>query len=146
MNYRRNLPLLLLSVRETVRAHFQPTFRDNDITEQQWRILRALYESPGQSVVEIADSCCIMRPSIVGIIARMVHLDLIERERSETDKRRSHVHLTPKGRALVEKLLPVFDRIYRHIEDKVGKTCLDGIYAALDDFAESMQKVEVFEK
>lgn len=143
MPYRRNLPLLLLSVREIVRAHFQPVFRDNDITEQQWRILRTLYETPGQGIVEIADACCIMRPSIVGIVARMAELDLIQREKSESDKRRSHVHLTAKGHALVEKLLPVFDEIYRHIELEIGPARLDGIYTALDEFAAAMKTVKI---
>lgn len=146
MTFRRNLPLLLLRVRELVRAQFQPVFREHGITEQQWRILRSLYEKPGQSVVEIADACCIMRPSIVGIIARMIEMGLLEREKSHTDKRRSHVHLTVAGRDMVQQILPKFERIYLHIEDEVGKKRLDGLYRTLDDFSKHMGEARLVEE
>lgn len=143
MSYRRNLPLLLLQVREQVRAQFQPVFRDFGITEQQWRVLRSLYERPGLSVVEIADACCIMRPSTVGIIARMIELGFIEREKSGTDKRRSHVHLTDRGRETVDQILPIFEQIYRRIEDGIGIKKLDSLYRTLDDFSDSMTRAKL---
>ena len=40
----RNLPLLLLQAREGVLAHFRPILNAHGVTEQQWRIIRALLE------------------------------------------------------------------------------------------------------
>ena len=41
----RNLPLLLLQAREHVIARFRPILNANGITEQQWRIVRALIDT-----------------------------------------------------------------------------------------------------
>jgi hypothetical protein len=44
-NFRhRNLPLLLLQAREGVIAHFRPILHAHGLTEQQWRIVRALLD------------------------------------------------------------------------------------------------------
>ena len=41
----RNLPLLLLQAREHVIARFRPILNAHGITEQQWRIVRALIDT-----------------------------------------------------------------------------------------------------
>lgn len=146
MKYRRNLPLLLLKVRELVRSHFQPTFREYGITEQQWRILRLLDEHPNQSVVEIADECSIMRPSIVGIIARMVEMNLLVREPCKKDRRRAIVNITPEGQKMVEEILPIFEEIYRDIANFVGKEKLDQVFVLLDDFSNRMHQFAARDK
>ena len=41
-DFSRSLPMSLLRAREAVMRHFRPSLRDHGLTEQQWRILRAL--------------------------------------------------------------------------------------------------------
>ena len=38
----RNLALLLLQARESVMAEFRPLLNEHGLTEQQWRVIRAL--------------------------------------------------------------------------------------------------------
>jgi len=40
--FSRSLPMSLLRAREAVMRQFRPSLRRHDLTEQQWRILRAL--------------------------------------------------------------------------------------------------------
>jgi len=40
--FSRSLPMSLLRAREAVMRQFRPALRRHDLTEQQWRILRAL--------------------------------------------------------------------------------------------------------
>src|SRR5208283_3623306 len=40
--FSRSLPMSLLRAREAVMRHFRPSLRRHGLTEQQWRILRAL--------------------------------------------------------------------------------------------------------
>ena len=40
----RNLPQLFLKARESLMAHFRPILKHFGLTDQQWRILRALDE------------------------------------------------------------------------------------------------------
>ena len=55
---------------------------------------------------KLADACLILRPSIVGIIARMEELGLVRRRADGRDKRRAQISLTPKGQALVATSMP----------------------------------------
>ena len=130
----RNLPLLLLHAREAAMGHFRPILKRFGLTDQQWRILRVLSESsdelePGQ----IAEACKIQKPSLTGIIARMVELKWIDRHWSKVDQRRQMISLAPKGRLLVHRVAPLVDRQYRLIEDSVGVDTLAAIYRSLDD-------------
>ena len=40
--FSRSLPMSLLRAREAVMRQFRPSLREHGLTEQQWRILRAL--------------------------------------------------------------------------------------------------------
>jgi homoprotocatechuate degradation regulator HpaR len=131
---RRNLPLLLLHAREAAMGHFRPILKHFGLTDQQWRILRALSEAvdelePGQ----IAEACKIQKPSLTGIVARMVEMNWIDRHWSTVDQRRQMISLTPKGRALIDRMTPLIDRQYRLIEESVGSGTLDAVYRSLDD-------------
>lgn len=129
----RNLPLLLLHTREAAMSHFRPILKHFGLTDQQWRILRSLSEAddelePGQ----IAEECKIQKPSLTGILARMVDLKWIDRHASTSDQRRQLISLTAKGRALVDCMAPFVDRQYQLIEDCVGSGALNAIYRSLD--------------
>ena len=41
----RNLPMLLLRAREKMMERFRPLITSHGLTEQQWRVIRALNES-----------------------------------------------------------------------------------------------------
>ena len=97
----RNLPLLLLQAREGVLAHFRPILNAHGVTEQQWRIIRALLEAGGPlEPRQIGELCRISSPSLAGVLARMDERGLVRRERVAADPRRVMVSLSPHSRAL----------------------------------------------
>jgi hypothetical protein len=67
----RNLPLLLLQARERVIANFRPALNAAGVTEQQWRIVRALLEQGPLEPRQIVGLCAISSPSLAGVLARM---------------------------------------------------------------------------
>lgn len=76
----RNLPLLLLRAREEVISHFRPILNAHGVTEQQWRIVRALAEhGDALEVREISKLCTISGPSLTGVLARMDAQGLVRR-------------------------------------------------------------------
>ena len=130
---RRNLPLLLLHAREAALAHLRPIMKRFGLTDQQWRILRALSEArDGLEPGRIAETCKIPKPSLTGILSRMAEMKLIEREVSELDQRRQRISLTAKGVALVDRMAPLIDRQYRRIEIMIGVETLSDTYRTLD--------------
>ena len=102
----RNLPLLLLQAREHVISHFRPILNANGFTEQQWRIVRLLFEVRSLEPREIGELCRISSPSLAGVLARMEELGLVARRRLQHDRRRVRVSLTPRARALAAVYRP----------------------------------------
>lgn len=128
----RNLPLLLLQAREGVIARFRPVLNAHGVTEQQWRIVRALMDKGEMEPREIVALCRISSPSLVGVLARMDELGLVRRDRLPHDQRRMRVGLTDKSRLLAQSMAPQIEAIYSSIEAHIGAEFIDGFYQALD--------------
>lgn len=129
----RNLPLLLLQAREHVIARFRPILNANGITEQQWRIVRALIDTGPLEPREIGELCRISSPSLTGVLSRMEELGYIKRKRLDHDQRRLRVSLTPRSRALAARMAPRIEATYREIEAVIGVEFSARFYRALDE-------------
>jgi homoprotocatechuate degradation regulator HpaR len=129
----RNLPLLLLQARERVIARFRPILNANGITEQQWRIVRALIDTGPLEPREIGELCGISSPSLAGMLSRMEDLGYITRKRLDHDQRRLKVSLTPRSRALSARMAPQIEATYRDMEAVIGADFSANFYRALDD-------------
>lgn len=128
----RNLPLLLLQAREGVISRFRPLLKTHGITEQQWRIVRALVDLGPMEPRQIVQVCGISSPSLAGVLSRMDEMGLVQRERFDNDARRVSVTLTAKSRALAQKLAPQIEAVYAEIEALIGTEFTRGLYQALD--------------
>ena len=137
--HHRNLPLLLLQARERVLSHFRPILNANGVTEQQWRIVRALYEHSSLEPRQIVERCRISSPSMAGVLARMEELGLVVRRRLQHDQRRVQVSLTLKARAMAERMAPQIDATYRRIEREIGAQFSKRLREALDELLATLQ-------
>lgn len=138
----RNLPLLLLQAREGVLARFRPILNAHGLTEQQWRIVRALLETGPLEPRQIGRLCGISSPSLAGILARMENLDLIHRERVEHDQRRVRVTVSQRSRSLAQQMAPMIDAQYTSLEAQLGPSFLDALYATLDRLVAQLDTTE----
>ena len=129
----RNLPLLLLQARESVINQFRPILNAHGLTEQQWRVVRALLEAGPLEPRQIVTLCRLSSPSLAGVLARMDELGLVERERLPHDARRLRVSLTPSSRALALEMAPLVAATYRDIEARIGREFSARIYDTLDE-------------
>jgi homoprotocatechuate degradation regulator HpaR len=131
--HHRNLPLLLLQAREGVMAQFRPILHAHGLTEQQWRIVRALLEQGPLEPRQIGLVCRLSSPSLAGVLARMDDLGLVQRARMPQDQRRVLVQLTDRSQALAAAMAPQIEAAYAAIEAHIGRDFIDGFYAALDE-------------
>ena len=129
---RRNLPLLLLRAREGVMSHFRAILNQHGLTEQQWRVLRALLDQSPLEPRQICETCQLLSASATGVLARMEELGLVRRERMAEDQRRVRVSITPKSRALARRMAPLIDAQYRELEQALGGELLQQVYDTLD--------------
>jgi homoprotocatechuate degradation regulator HpaR len=129
----RNLPLLLLQAREQVIARFRPILNEHGITEQQWRIVRALIDTGPLEPREIGEMCRISSPSLAGVLSRMEELGYIKRKRLDHDQRRVRVSLTALSRKLSATMAPQIEATYNGIETLIGAEFSSSFYRALDE-------------
>lgn len=59
-----SLTIALLQAREAAMSYFRPIVKRHNLTEQQWRIVRILAESPSMDFHDLAYRACILRPSL----------------------------------------------------------------------------------
>ena len=129
-----NLPLLLLQARERVLAQFRPLLNAHGVTEQQWRIVRALLETGPLEPRQIVTLCGISSPSLAGVLARMEELGLVQRERLDHDQRRQLVSLTPSSRRLAARIAPEVEATYQRLEARLGSQRVADLIATLDEW------------
>ena len=135
----RNLPLLLLQGRESVIARFRPILNDAGLTEQQWRVLRALLEQGAMEPREIVERCRISSPSLTGVLARMDEMGLVQRQRPDHDQRRVIVQATAAARKIAAALAPRVEATYAALEKRLGAVFLQRVYEVLDDLVAALE-------
>jgi homoprotocatechuate degradation regulator HpaR len=119
-DFSRSLPMSLLRAREAVMRQFRPSLRDHDLTEQQWRILRALASVDTIEVTELARVAFLLGPSLSRILRDLEARHLIEREVAKADQRRGLVSISAKGLKLIETVAPSSEAIYAAITRRYG--------------------------
>lgn len=135
-NY-RNLPLLLLKTREHFMGHFRPILTKHGLTEQQWRILQALHESGDMEPHQLCERCCILSPSMAGILKRMDDLGLIHKQPMH-DQRRILISLTERAQELYGRVQKDVSQEYANIEAQLDTKALQNLYGVLDKLIEKV--------
>ena len=118
--FSRSLPMSLLRAREAVMRQFRPSLRQHGLTEQQWRILRALAAVETIEVTELARIAFLLGPSLSRILRDLEARRLIERRVTKADLRRAEVSITAKGLKLIEAVAPSSEAIYAAITKRYG--------------------------
>lgn len=118
--FSRSLPMSLLRAREAVMRQFRPSLRRHGLTEQQWRILRALAAGNAIEVTELARTAFLLPPSLSRILRNLEGRRLIERRTAKTDLRRAVVSISAKGLKLMEVVAPSSEAIYGAITSRYG--------------------------
>jgi homoprotocatechuate degradation regulator HpaR len=131
--FSRSLPMALLRTREAVMAEFRPVLREHDLTEQQWRVLRALTAASGpRRFGEIGDDTCISGPSLSRLARTLEVRGIIRRTTEADDLRAAQLSLTRAGRSLVAKVAPQSEAAYARIAERLGAAGLERLYAVLE--------------
>ncbi len=136
--FSQSLPMELLRAREAVMRRFRPGLRDHGVTEQQWRILRALAHSGPMEVSELADTTCLLAPSLSRILPDMEARLLIARKQVDSDLRRSSVGLERKGLRLIATHAPYSEEIYDEIARRFGEERLEQLFKLLRELGETL--------
>ncbi len=114
------LPMMLNATLDAVMPAYRELFARYQLTEQQWRILRVLWEDHRLPTAELAKRTLLPAPSLVGILDRLEKKGLVERLRSSEDRRVVCVVPTQAGQALELEIRPQVAAIHQDISQRVS--------------------------
>ena len=144
-DFSRSLPMSLLRAREAVMKQFRPSLRRHGLTEQQWRILRALSSVDAVEVTELARMAFLLGPSLSRILRDLEARQLIERRPAKADLRRGVVSISQKGLRLIELVAPTSEAIYAAITRCYGAQKLAELQTMLGMLEESLSSLELID-
>jgi DNA-binding MarR family transcriptional regulator len=76
-----------------------------------WTFLRVLWEKDGLTQRELSIAVGVMEPTTLIALRSMEDLGYITREHAEGNKKNLHVFLTPEGKRLKRKLIPLAEEV-----------------------------------
>ena len=145
-DFSRSLPMSLLRAREAVMRQFRPSLRHHGLTEQQWRILRALAAVETIEATELARTAFLLGPSLSRILRDLEARQLIERRLANADQRRSVLSISARGLKLMEEVAPSSEAIYAAITRRYGARKLAELQDMLGVLERSLSGMEAAEE
>jgi len=99
------LAYLLGQANHAVYKDFEARVRAAGLSSTEWRVLATLSDGDGLTIGELAGDVLAQQPTLTKLVDRMERAGLVERRGDETDRRRTLVFETTRGRTLVAPLL-----------------------------------------
>ena len=98
---------LVRDLNRAIQRALQAKLAASGVAPGAWYFLRVLGEGEGLTQRALAGRVGMMEPTAVIALRGLERAGWIVRTRNPTDRRKIHVSLTPAGRALRERLLPL---------------------------------------
>lgn len=118
--FSRSLPMALMRARKSVMRYFRASLRANGLSEQQWRVLRALSSGEPADALSLARTTFLLPPSLSRILRDLEKRGLIERRPADNDMRRSLIRIAAAGRDLIAAQAPRSEAGYAEITRQFG--------------------------
>jgi MarR family transcriptional regulator, organic hydroperoxide resistance regulator len=86
---------------------------EHKVSFGHWTFLRILWEGDGLTQRELSAEAGVMEPTTFSALKSMERLGYITRRQVGGDRKKVYLFLTPKGRALKYKLVPIAEKVNR---------------------------------
>jgi DNA-binding MarR family transcriptional regulator len=100
------------ATRALVRA-LQMRLAEHDVSFGHWTFLRILWERDGLTQRNLSEQAGVMEPTTFSALQAMERLGYVTRRQMPDNRKNIHVFLTPRGRALKQKLVPLAENVNR---------------------------------
>lgn len=89
----------------------QMRLTEHAVSYGHWTYLRILWESEGLTQRQLSDQAGVMEPTTFSALGAMEKRGYVVRRPSPVSRKEIHIYLTPKGRALKNKLVPLAEDV-----------------------------------
>lgn len=104
------LPYLLNRAGARIAAAFNGEMRQIGASLQVWRVLAALREQDGRRMGDLSETTSIEVSTLTRLVDNMEKDGLVMRRREAGDARAVSLHVTPVGRRLTQRIVPIAER------------------------------------
>ena len=104
------LPYLLNRAGARIAAAFNTEMRQVGASLQIWRVLAALREKDGRRMGDLSKTTSIEVSTLTRLVDNMEKDGLVVRRRDSDDARAVSLHVTPSGRRLTQRIVPIAER------------------------------------
>jgi DNA-binding MarR family transcriptional regulator len=96
-----------------------------------------LSQNSALSIKELSEQTEVSHPAASQLVTNLKQRGLVKSTTSKTDARKQLITFTPKGRALLQQVLPVWDAIMLSMDEIAGKQ--SELLAAITNFEAALQ-------
>ncbi len=108
------------ATRALLRA-LQKRLTEHSVSLGQWTFLRILWETDGVTQSELSELAGVMQPTTFAAVTAMEKLGYVIRKKMPNNKKMVYVFLTPKGRLLKQKLVPLAEEVNRIAVENINR-------------------------
>ena len=119
--------LLLVKLGNEVMAQAEDPLAAIGLSGRQYIVLAVLSEDAPPSQQELAGLCGLLPAQIVPVIDELERRGLVARQRSEADRRRSVVTLTPAGTKALKAADALGDRLVAGLDEDTRRAAIDAL-------------------
>ena len=138
------LPYLLNRAGARIAASFSDKVRPLGATLQMWRVLAALREQDGRRMGDLSTTTSIEVSTLTRLVDNMEKKGLVARRRDPQDARAIVLQVTPAGRRLTQRIVPIAERYetvaladFNSAETRTLKAALRRLYANMEGLERS---------
>jgi DNA-binding MarR family transcriptional regulator len=125
-----------------VRQHFRAIEEACGVSGAQIWILSTISETPGITVSRLGEALSVHVSTVSNMLDKLAKADLVERLRGEEDRRVVNLHLTDKGRTVLERAPRPLTGLVPHALEHLPESALKRLNADLALLIEQMQDVD----
>lgn len=139
---------ILAALRRIIRAvdlQSRQLVRSHGLTGPQALLLKEILLAGELTVGQLADRVSLSQATVTDILLRLEKRGLVERQRSNEDKRRVLVHITVPGRRLMKNSLPLLQEGFLDKLNQLQKWEQTQLLASLQRLADMMNAQQTLE-
>ncbi|HVO09150.1 MAG TPA: MarR family transcriptional regulator [Vicinamibacteria bacterium] len=142
MQRQRSLGFLIALAHRRIRHTVAARLSDVDLSPPQFWMLVRILEHEGGSLGELAEQARLDEPTASRVVFALVRRGLVRSEVDPGDRRRARLLMTPEGRRLTRRLLPVSERIRVAVEEALTPAERDAVASGLQKVIARLEGME----
>jgi DNA-binding MarR family transcriptional regulator len=140
LSWQTSLPLQIAATRRRIKQLFTQRLRGHGLTPQQMGVLLCLSEAQGCTLGEVAQLIASDDPTASRVASKLTGKGLVKMATDAADRRRSRLHLTSRGSALVEELRPLARSTEEEIVQGLAPEDLALLRRVLEKVAQNVER------